>query len=156
MSGSGGNGNQTSSRRRREAERIEASLVRSIHIPGERSRIEKKLIRAMEDDPSEMVTVLLRNYSSENKRVAAEVRKLLDRVTEDRRGMKAVLNDMVNPNREIRGAAVKFLKEKKGIYAVTYGAFLEHTELLIALARSKDIPVTDIEALGGDIEGVLP
>jgi hypothetical protein len=147
MSDSGENANQSSTRRRREAERIEASLVRSIHIPGERSRIEKRLIRVAAEDPSEMVTILLRNYSNGNKRVAAAVRKLLDRLTENRKGMKAVLDDIIHPNRDIRNAAIQYLKDKRGIYAVTYGAFLEHTELLLALARSKDIPVADIQAL---------
>jgi hypothetical protein len=147
MSGSGESANQSSSRRRREAERIEASLVRSIHIPGERSRIEKRLIRVAAEDPSEMVTVLLRNYSHGNKRIAVEVGKLLDRLTDDRKGMKAVLDDIIHPNRDIRDSAVQYLKVKKGIYAVTYGAFLQHTELLIALARNKDIPVADIQAL---------
>jgi hypothetical protein len=147
MSGSGEDANQSSSRRRREAERIEASLVRSIHIPGEQGRIEKRIIRIATEDPSEMVTVLLRNYSHANKRVEAAVRRWLDRLTEDRRGMKAVLDDVIHPNREIRDSAVQYLKEKRGIYAITYCAFLEHTELLIALASNKDIPVADIQAL---------
>jgi len=94
-----------------------------------------------------MVTVLLRNYSHDNKRIASESRKLLDRLTEDRRGMKAVLDDIVHPNRKVRDAAVQYLRERKGIYAITYAAFLEHTELLVALARSKEIPVADIQAL---------
>jgi hypothetical protein len=147
MSGSGEDANQSSSRRRREAERIEASLVRSIHIPGEQGRIEKRIIRIATEDPSEMVTVLLRNYSHANKRVEAAVSKWLDWLTEDRRGMKAVLDDVIHPNRVIRDSAVQYLKEKRGIYAITYCAFLEHTELLIALASNKDIPVADIQAL---------
>ncbi len=146
MSDSGGNAKRPSSRRR-EAERIEASLVRSIHIPGERNRIERRVVCHAAKDPSEMVTILLHNYSHDNKRIAAEVRKLLDRLTEDREGMKAVLDDIIHPNREIRDAAVQYLRDRRGIYAITYAAFLEHTELLLALARSKEIPVADIQAL---------
>jgi hypothetical protein len=138
---------QASFKRRREAERIEASLVRSIHIPGERSRIARKVIRHAAADPSDMVTVLLHNYAHENKRTAKEVRKLLDQLTEERKGMRSVLNDIIHPNRVIRNAAVEYLKERTGVYAITYAAFLEHTELLVALARSKDIPVSDIQAL---------
>jgi hypothetical protein len=137
----------TSLKRRREAERIEASLVRSIHIPGERGRIERKVIQHAGEDPSDMVTILLHNYSNENKRIAKEVRKLLDQLTEERNGMKSVLNNIIHPNRDIRNAAVEYLKARRGIYAITYAAFLEHTELLVALARSKDIPVSDIQAL---------
>ncbi len=147
MSDSGENANQASFRRRREAEKIEASLIRSIHIPGERTRIEKRILHQAAEDPSEIVAILLHNYSHENKRIAREVRKLLDRLTEDRKGMMAVLDNIVNSNRDIRDAAVQYLKEKRGIYAITYAAFLEHTELLVALARSKDIPVSDIQAL---------
>jgi hypothetical protein len=138
---------QVSFKRRREAERIEASLVRSIHIPGERNRIERRVTRHAAEDPSEMITILLHNYNHENKRTAKEVRKLLDQLTEERMGMKAVLDDIIHPNMGIRNAAKGYLKEKRGIYAVTYAAFLEHTELLVALARSKDIPVSDIQAL---------
>ena len=147
MSDSGDNANQASFRRRREAEKIEASLIRSIHVPGERSRIEKRILRQAAEDPSEIVVILLRNYSNENGRIASEVHKLLDRLTEDRKGMKVVLDCIVHSNRDIRDAAVAYLKDRKGIYAITYAAFLEHTELLVALARSKDIPVADIQAL---------
>jgi hypothetical protein len=138
---------QASVKRRREAERIEASLVRSIHIPGERGRIERKVRQHAGEDPYDMVTILLHNYSNDNKRIVKEVRKLLDQLTEERKGMKSVLNNIIHPDRDIRNAAVEYLKKRRGIYAITYAAFLEHTELLVALARSKDIPVSDIQAL---------
>lgn len=147
MSENGGNGNQASFKRRMEAERIEASLIRSIHIPGERIRIEERVIRHAAEDPSEMVTILLHNYRHDNKHIATEVRKLLDRLAEERMGMKAVLDDINHPVREIREAAVEYLRERNGIYATSYAAFLQHADLLIALARSKDIPVADIQAL---------
>ncbi len=147
MSESAKDVSQTSLKRRREAERIEASLVRSIHIPGERSRIERRILRHASEDPSEMVTVLLHNFAHENKRIAKEVRKLLDQLTEERKGMKAVLDGITHTNRDIKNAAVEYIKERRGIYAITYAAFLEHTELLVVLARSKDIPVADIQAL---------
>jgi hypothetical protein len=94
-----------------------------------------------------MVTVLLRNYANEDKHIAKEVHKLLDQLTEERRGMKTVLDDLIYPDQGIRNAAIEYLKERRGIYTITYAAFFEHTELLIALAHSKDIPVADIQAL---------
>jgi hypothetical protein len=80
MSDSWGKANRASVRRR-EAERIEAALVRSIQIPGERGRIERRVTRHAQEDPSEMVSVLLRNYSHRNKRVSAVSRELLGRLT---------------------------------------------------------------------------
>ncbi len=146
MSDSGKTANHASIRRR-EAERIEAALVRSIQIPGERGRIERRVARHAQENPSEMVSVLLRNCSHRNKRVSAVSRELLDRLTAERKGMRAVLDDIVHPDRETRDAAVLYLREKKGIYAITYAAFLEHTELMVALSKNKDIPVSDIQAL---------
>ena len=133
--------------RRRQTARIEASLVRALYIPMERGRMEKRILHLAVDDPLGMVTILLKNYHHGSKRVSSAARKLLDQIVQDRSGMKAVLDSLTHPNREVRLAAVDLLKEKRGVHAVTYASFYESTSLLIAMARNRDMPVSDIEAL---------
>jgi len=137
----------THAKRRKEAAKIEASLVRAFRIPVERGRMEKRILSHASSSPAEMVPVLLKYYSHDNARVRNGVRKLLNRLTERREGMKSVLDSIIHPNRDVRRNAVEFLREHMGMYAVTYASFYEHTALLVAMARNKDMPVEDIEDL---------
>ncbi|HTY48001.1 MAG TPA: hypothetical protein VMB46_10110 [Methanomassiliicoccales archaeon] len=134
-------------KRRRQLARLEAGLPRALRLPMERDRFRRKLLRTAKTDPAEITAIILKSYFHNSKRVAREARAILEQVTEERAGMKGVLDNLAHPNREVRRAAVEFLKSKNGMHAVTYASFYENTALLIAMARNKDIPVDDIEAL---------
>jgi hypothetical protein len=72
---------------------------------------------------------------------------LLRTVMEDRSGMRAVVDASMHPKQEVRVQAVELLRERVGARAVTYASFYQNASLLISIARSKDVPVADIEAL---------
>jgi hypothetical protein len=129
------------------AAKIESGLVRSIHFPGEKKRIERRLLKMVEEDPKTAVAILLKNLDHENEKVADFVHSLLEKSTRNKKGMRAVLESIVYPNQVIRRNAVIYLSAKRGFHATTYASFYEHTYLLIAMARNKEIPVSDIEAL---------
>ncbi len=132
---------------KKRAARIEAVLARSIHFPLERKRIEKRLMKMAEEDPNTAIAILLKNFNHENAKASKLVRSLLDRSTKSKKGMRAVLESVVNPDQSIRRNAVAYLTFKRGFHAVTYASFYEQTHLLISIARNREIPVKDIEAL---------
>ena len=132
---------------KKKAARIESGLVRSIHFPLEKKRIERRLLRTAEEDQNTVVIILLKNLDHENQKVAEFSHKLLEKSTKSKKGMRAVLESVVNPNQAVRRNAVMYLSSKRGFHAITYASFYEHTYLLLAMARNKDIPVGDIEAL---------
>jgi hypothetical protein len=133
--------------RRQRASKIEAGLVRSLHAPLEKKRIERRLMKLAEEDPDAAVALLLKNLDHENEKVATFVHQLLEKCTKSKKGMRAVLNNIINPNQVVRRNAVTYLSAKRGFHAATYASFYEHTYLLIAMARNKEIPVNDIESL---------
>ncbi|MEM2979415.1 MAG: class I tRNA ligase family protein [Methanomassiliicoccales archaeon] len=132
-----------------EGMKIEKILVRSLKSPlaSERKRLEKRILRHGVKDPYEMIAILLRYYHHPNDKVQKSVRHCLSELTKSRIGMDAVLNNIIHPSREVRRAVLAFLGERAGIHAITYASFYEQTLLLAAMARNKDIPVDDIEAL---------
>lgn len=132
---------------RQKAAKLEARLVRSLRIPMERRRMERRLLKFAQDHPKEGVAVLLKYLDHENPRVTESVRRVLDEATAPKEGMRAVLDNFVHHSQLVRRNAVLFLTEKRGFHAATYASFYEHTYLLIAMARNKEIPVSDIEAL---------
>ncbi|MDD1746245.1 MAG: hypothetical protein LUQ16_00620 [Methanomassiliicoccales archaeon] len=104
-------------------------------------------MKLVEEDPDTAISILLKNLDHENDKVANFVHQLLERSTKSKKGMRAVLNNIVNPNQVVRRNAVAYLSAKRGFHVATYASFYEHTYLLIAMARNKEIPVSDIEAL---------
>jgi hypothetical protein len=136
-------------RRRKEAAKIDASLERAFKmpLPIERGRMERRIVRQARDDPESMVTILLKYYDNPDRRVQRQARKVLGNLTGERAGMDAVMHDIIHPNHDVRKAAVAVLSERYGFHAATYASFYEHTALLNAMARNKDIPIDDIEAL---------
>ncbi len=134
-------------KKRRQLARVEAGFSRNLRLPMERERFERKLLRMARTDPEEITAIVLKSYFHNSKRVSSEARKVLEQIAAERAGMKGVLGNLAHPNREVRRAAVDFLKTKNGMHAATYASFYENTVLLIAMARNKDIPVDDIEAL---------
>jgi len=123
--------------------------VRPLHAPLQKKRIERRFMKLAEEDPDIAVAILLKNLDHENEKVAAFVHQLLEKSTKSKKGMRAVLNNIVNPNQSVRRNAVSYLSAKRGFHAATFASFYEHTYLLIAMARNKDIPVQDIESLVG-------
>ncbi|MEM0448658.1 MAG: hypothetical protein QW520_02425 [Methanomassiliicoccales archaeon] len=132
---------------KQRAAKLEAGLVRSLRLPLERRRMERKLMRLAQEHPKEAVAVLLKFLDHESESVSSSVRGMLFKITAERSGMKAVLDNIVHSNQDVRRNAVAFMAEKFGFHAVTYASFYEHTYLLIAMARNKEIPANDIEAL---------
>lgn len=132
-----------------EGMRIEKILVRSFKSPlaAERRRMEKRILRHGTKDPYEMVAILLKFYHNPDQKVRMGVRHCLSEITKSRVGMDAVLNNIIHPSRDVRRAVLSFLGEHVGFHAITYASFYEQTMLLIAMARNKEIPVDDIEAL---------
>lgn len=138
-----------SKRRATEGMRIENSLVSSLRSPlaAERRRMERRILRHGAQDPYEMVAVLLKYYSHSDRRVRDNVRSCITDISKSKAGESAVLNNIVHPSREVRRAVLSFLGEHVGFHAITYASFYEQTMLLMAMARNKNIPVDDIEAL---------
>lgn len=138
-----------SKRRATEGTRIEAALVSSLRSPlaAERRRMERRILRRGAQDPYEMVAVLLKYYNHPDKRVRGSVRSSLKEIASSRAGQNAVLNNTVHPSRDVRRAVLAFLGENVGFHAITYASFYEQTMLLTAMARNRNIPVDDIEAL---------
>lgn len=132
---------------KRRADRIEASLVHTLHFPMEKKRIEKRVLKMAEEDPNTVVAILLKNLDHENEKAADFVHTLLVKSTRSKKGMRAVLESVVNPNQIVRRNAIIYLSAKRGIHAATFASFYEHTYFLIIMARNKEIPVSDIEAL---------
>jgi len=137
----------SSDARRKQVTKVEASLERSLRSPLERGSMQRRVMHLASEDPTEMVTILLKFYDHENPKTAGEVRSLLEKITSDPRAMRVVLDDITHSNPSVRKNAVIFLRQKKGFHAATYASFLENTSLLITMAHNKDIPVQDIEAL---------
>jgi hypothetical protein len=138
-----------SKRRATEGMRIENSLVSSLRSPlaAERRRMERRILRHGAQDPYEMVAVLLKYYNHSDRRVRDNVRSCITDISKSKAGESAVLNNIVHPSREVRRAVLSFLGEHVGFHAITYASFYEQTMLLMAMARNKNIPVDDIEAL---------
>lgn len=134
---------------KQRAAKMEAGLVRSLRLPLERRRTERKLLKLAREHPKEGVALLLKYLDHENESVSKSVRRVLEDATAEREGMRAVFDGIVHANQTVRRNAVAYMTEKLGFHAATYASFYEHTYLLIAMARNKEIPVTDIEALAG-------
>ena len=134
-------------RRRRRIDRVDSSFTIIRRLPLERERAEHRIIELAREDPSEVVVVLLRHMSEGSRRTKEDAARLLRVIMEDRSGMKAVVDASIHPNKGVHTHAVELLKEMVGIRAVTYASFYQNASLLISIARSKDVPVTDIEAL---------
>lgn len=132
---------------RTRAAKIESGLVRSLRIPLERKRMERRVLKLAVGDPRAAVTILLKYYDHENPKVLERVHEMLERITVTKEGMHAILDDIVHPNQLVRRNAVVYLSAKRGFHATTFASFYEHTYLLIAMAKNKEIPVSDIEAL---------
>jgi len=137
----------SSAARQKQVAKVEASLERALRSPLTRSRMRREVNRLASEDPTEMVTILLKLYDHENPAIEKEVRSLLDEIAADRRAMRVVLDDITHTNGAVRKGAVAFLRQKKGIHASSYSSFLDNLDLEMTLARSKDIPVGDIESL---------
>jgi len=133
--------------RQKQVAKVEASLEHSLRNPLRRPRKRRQIKRLASEDPTEMVTILLKCYDHENPVIASEVRSLLDEIVVDRRSMKVVLNDIAHSNSAVRKGATAFLRQKKGIHAASYASFLDNMNIEMIMARSKDIPIGDIEAL---------
>jgi hypothetical protein len=132
---------------KKKAAKIESGLVRSIHFPMEKKRIGRSLLKMAEEDPNTAVAILLKNLNNENGKIAEFVHVLLVKSTRSKKGMRAVIENIINPDKVIHCNAVAYLSSKKGFHAITYASFYEQTYLLIVIARNKEIPVVDIEAL---------
>jgi hypothetical protein len=107
----------------------------------------QRILRHGAQDPYEMVAVLLKYYNHPDRRVRESVRSSITEIAKSKAGESAVLNNIVHPSREVRRAVLSFLGEHVGFHAITYASFYEQTMLLMAMARNKNIPVDDIEAL---------
>ncbi len=134
-------------RRKRRVARIDSSFTIIRRLPLEKERAERRIIELAREEPYEVVVVLLAHMHEGNKRTREDATRLLRMIMEDRHGMRAVLDAAVHPKKELRVNAVELLRDKVGMRAVTYTSFYQNASLLVSVARSKDVPTADIEAL---------
>ncbi|MDD1770508.1 MAG: class I tRNA ligase family protein [Methanomassiliicoccales archaeon] len=134
-------------RRRRRIDRVDSSFTIIRRLPLERERAEGRIIELAREEPYEVIVVLLRHMSLGSRRTKEDAARLLRVIVDERSGMKAVVDAAIHPNQGVHTHAIELLKEKIGIRAITYASFYQNASLLVSIARSKDIPVADIEAL---------
>jgi len=134
-------------RKRRRIARIDSSFTIIRRLPIEKERAEHRIIEQARQEPSEVVAILLKHMHEGSKRTKDDAAKLLHVVIEERSGMQAVLDATAHPKNEIRVQAVEVLKDRVGVRAVTYASFYQNASLLVSVARGKDVPTADIEAL---------
>ena len=131
----------------RRADRIRAGLARSQMLPINWQRLEKEVVELAEEEPKTAVEILLKNLNHSDAGKARRVKALLELVTDSKAGMHAVIDSVIHPDQTIRSNATSFLSEKRGFHATTYASFYKNVYELISMARSKEMPVSDIEAL---------
>jgi hypothetical protein len=134
---------------RSEAARIEPGLYDSLAalFPGERKRTEARVLKIAETEPRQMVTVLLRYYDNENEKVRESIRYLLGEISRTAVGKEAVIDNVSNPNRDVRRGVKRAIQDLWGPQAAPYAALYEQTVMLMGFARKRDVPVDDIERL---------
>ncbi len=135
--------------RKSDQEKFEARILSSLtsRFPSRARKAEQTLALRAEEQPGEIVDILLRNHDHEDERVRTVMRNTLASVAEQKEGLALILERMSSPNRDIRRAAQSSLGSIVGAHAATYASFYEQTILLVAMSKRKDIPVGDIVAL---------
>lgn len=136
-------------RGRTELDRIESSMESALAspLPGERLRMERRILSHSTRTPYEVSSVLLRHYESENQKVRESVERCLMDMSKSRVGTDAIITALKHPSRQVRKSVYSFLADHGPMHATTYAAFFEQTMILLALAKNKGIPVDDIESL---------
>jgi hypothetical protein len=127
--------------------RIDSSFTIIRRLPLEKERAEQRILELARQEPYDAAIVLLKHMHGGSKRTKEDAARLLKTIMENRNGLRAVLDAAVHPKKEIRVHAVEVLRERAGDRAVTYASFYQNASLLVSVARSKDVPTVDIEAL---------
>lgn len=132
-----------------EAARMEPGLSDSLasKFPGERKRTEARVLKIAETEPNQMVLVLLRFYDRDNEKVMGSIKNLLIEISKNPAGKEAIIDNVSNPNREVRRGLKLVIQEIWGPQAAPYASLYEQTLMLTGFARKRDIPVDDIERL---------
>ncbi len=134
---------------RSESAKIEPGLYDSLAalFPGERKRTEARVLKIAETEPRQIVTVLLRYYDNENEKVRESIKYLLGEISKTEVGREAVIDNVSNPNRDVRRGVKRAIQDLWGPQAAPYAALYEQTVMLMGFARKRDVPVDDIERL---------
>jgi hypothetical protein len=132
-----------------EVARIEPGLYDSLatFFPGERKRAEVRVLKIAETEERQMVTVLLRHGDDENVKVRESIKYLLTEISKNPSGKEAIINNVSNPNRQVRRGVKLAIEDIWGPLAAPYPSQYEKTVMLMDLARSREVPVEDIERL---------
>jgi hypothetical protein len=132
-----------------EAARIGPGLLDSLAsvFPGERKRTEAHVLRIAQTEPKQMMTVLLRYYDRDNEKVKGSIRNLLMEISKSPAGKEAIIDNVSNPNRDVRRGVKLVIQEIWGPQAAPYASLYEQTLMLTGFARKRDVPVDDIERL---------
>jgi hypothetical protein len=134
---------------RSEAAKIEPGLYDSLTslFPGERKRTEARVLKIAETEPKQMVTVLLRYNDDENDKVRESIKNLLTEIAKNPAGKEAIIENVSNPNRDVRRGVKRAIEDIWGHQATPYASLYEQTVMLMGFARKRDVPVDDIERL---------
>ncbi|MGD0818660.1 MAG: class I tRNA ligase family protein, partial [Methanomassiliicoccales archaeon] len=92
-------------------------------------------------------TVLLRYHDDENEKVRESIKNLLSEISKTPAGKEAIIDNVSNPNRDVRRGVKRAILDIWGPQAAPYATLYEQTVMLMGFARKRDVPVDDIERL---------
>lgn len=132
-----------------EAARIEPSLRDSLasHFPGERKRTQLRILKLAEQEPMEIVTILLRHSGDGNEKVGESVRYLLGEIAKNEPGREAIIENASSPEQEVRAGVKMAVQDIWGAQAVLYPSLYDEIIPLMELARHREVPIDDIGLL---------
>jgi hypothetical protein len=140
-----------------EAARIEPTLRDSLvsHFPGERKRVQVRILKIAETEPKEIVTVLLRHSMDENEKVRESISYLLGEIVKNDPGKEAIIDNASNPDRDVRIGVKKSVQDIWGAQAVLYPSLYDEIIMLMELARQREVPIDDIGVLASLTKGTF-
>ena len=139
----------TTPKARTEAERVEPILIESLASPLaiERRRMENRVLTIAKSEPVAMATVLLRLFDTRNAKAREGIERLLRKVAEDREGQAAILENLDNPDQDVRKGVRMIMVLIWGESMKAYTSNFEQATMLIGMPKAREIFVDDILTL---------